>query len=294
MSVAFVLSGGASLGAIQVGMLRALVGHGVRPDVIVGTSVGALNGAFLACRDFDEQTVDELGALWLEVRRDEVFPVAPLTGLLGVLGVRSNLVAVGPLRQLALRHVHCETLEDLPTPLHVVACDMRTGAEVRLSEGPLVDAVLASAALPGIFPPVEWGDRLLIDGGVINNTPLTHALDLAADQVYVLSTGGPCTLPEPPRGALAIVIHATSLLVGQRFALEALAIGARPGVTILPPPCPVDVHPTDFSHAGELMARAEAVARAFLRDHSADVVALREHRRKRDAPTPLDGLPAAG
>ena len=155
MSVAFVLSGGASLGAIQVGMLRALVGHGVRPDVIVGTSVGALNGAFLACRDFDEQTVDELGALWLEVRRDEVFPVAPLTGLLGVLGVRSNLVSVGPLRQLVLRHVDCERLEDLPTPLHVVACDMRTGEEIRLTEGPLIDAVLASAALPGVFPPVE-------------------------------------------------------------------------------------------------------------------------------------------
>ena len=96
MSVAFVLSGGASLGAIQVGMLRALAGHGIRPDVIVGTSVGALNGAVLACRDFEEQTVDELSALWLEVRRGEVFPIAPLSGLLGVLGARSNLVPAGP------------------------------------------------------------------------------------------------------------------------------------------------------------------------------------------------------
>ncbi|HET7456400.1 MAG TPA: patatin-like phospholipase family protein [Gemmatimonadaceae bacterium] len=294
MSVAFVLSGGASLGAIQVGMLRALLGHGVRPDMIVGTSVGALNGAFLACRDVNEQTVDELGALWLEVRRGHVFPVAPLSGLLGVLGARSNLVPVGPLRQLVLGQVDCEKLEDLPTPLHVIACDVRTGAEIRLSEGPLVDAVLASAALPGVFPPVAWGDQLLVDGGVINNTPLTHALELGADEVYVLSTGGPCTLTKPPRGALATLIHATSLLVGQRFAVEALAIGARPGVTILPPPCPVDVHPTDFSRPAELMARAEAAARAFLEEHSADVVGLREHRRKRDPPTGLDGLPAAG
>jgi NTE family protein len=77
-------------------------------------------------------------------------------------------------------------LEDLPTPLHVIACDVRTGAEIRLSEGPVVDAVLA--ALPGLFPPVEWGDRLVIDGGVINNTPLTDALDLGAEDIYVLST----------------------------------------------------------------------------------------------------------
>jgi NTE family protein len=79
-------------------------------------------------------------------------------------------------------------LEDLPTPLHVIACDVRTGAEIRLSEGPVVDAVLASAALPGVFPPVEWADRLVIDGVVSNNTPLTHALDLGAKEIYVLST----------------------------------------------------------------------------------------------------------
>jgi NTE family protein len=84
---------------------------------------------------------------------------------------------------------------------------------------------------------------------------LTHALDLAADQVYVLSTAAPCTLTERPRGARRILIHATRLLVGRRFAVEVLAIGARPGVTILPPPCPVDVQPTDCGRPGELMAR---------------------------------------
>ena len=89
---AFVLSGGASLGAIQVGMLRALAAHGVRPDVIVGTSVGAVNGAFLACRDFDRSAVDELAELWLGIRRGQVFPVEPITGLLGFLGTRRNLV----------------------------------------------------------------------------------------------------------------------------------------------------------------------------------------------------------
>jgi Patatin-like phospholipase len=96
--VAFVLSGGASLGAIQVGMLHALADHGVRPNVIVGTSVGAVNGAFLACRDFTADTVDQLAELWCGIRREHVFPLRRLTGLLGFLGTRKNLVPAGALR----------------------------------------------------------------------------------------------------------------------------------------------------------------------------------------------------
>src|SRR5918997_183011 len=158
-NVAFVLSGGASLGAIQVGMLRPLAERGIRPDVIVGASVGAVNGAFLASRDFTRDTVDELAELWSGLRRGNVFPLEPLTGLLGFVGARNNLVPAGPLRRLISRHAAFERLEDLPTPLHVVACDVLAGVEVRISEGPLVDAVLASAAIPGILPPVEWHGR---------------------------------------------------------------------------------------------------------------------------------------
>src|SRR5919107_2952704 len=117
---AFVLSGGASLGAIQVGMLRALAERGVRPDVIVGTSVGAVNGAFLAAREFNQDTVEELGEIWLGMRRGRVFPTEPLTGFLGFIGARRNLVPPGALRRLLARHVDHERLEDLPVPLHVI------------------------------------------------------------------------------------------------------------------------------------------------------------------------------
>ena len=272
--VAFVLSGGASLGAIQVGMLRALVDHDTRPDVIVGTSVGALNGAFLACRQFDRAAVDELAALWLGVRRGQIFPVEPFTGLLGFLGARRNLVPGGTLRRLIARHVDCDLLEDLPTPLHVIACDVRDGREVRLSRGPLLDAVMASAAIPGVLPPVDWDGRLLIDGGVMNNTPITHAVEVGAQEIYVLPTGGPCELTEAPRGALGMVVQATSLMVSHRLAEESLRYAAGSGVTILPPPCPIDVQPMDFGHAEELMTRAEADAHAFLRRRAGRVVAL--------------------
>ena len=294
MSVAFVLSGGASLGAIQVGMLRALVDHDIRPDLIVGTSVGAVNGAFLACRDYIPETVDELAELWLGIRRSHVFPIEPVTGLLGFLGARKNFVPGGALRRLISRHTDCELLEDLPTPLHVIACDVLNGQEVRLSEGPLVDAVLASAAIPGVLPPVDWGGRLLIDGGVMNNTPITHALELGAERIYVLPTGGPCALTEAPRGALGLIVQATSLMVAHRFADEAITYAGRADLTILPPPCPIDVQPVDFGHAEELMTRAEADVRAFLDERSRRVVRLPQRRARRRARDLRDvGLPPA-
>ncbi|HEX2087031.1 MAG TPA: patatin-like phospholipase family protein [Solirubrobacteraceae bacterium] len=280
MSVAFVLSGGASLGAIQVGMLRALADHGIRPDVIVGTSVGAVNGAFLACRGFDGETVDELASLWRGIRRGRVFPVEPFTGLLGFLGTRRNLVPGGALRRLIEENTDCDRIEDLPTPLHVVACDALNGREVCLSEGPLVDAVMASAAVPGVLPPVEWDGRLLMDGGVMNNTPISHALELGVDETYVLPTGGPCELTEAPRGALGMVVQATSLMVAQRFADEAAEFAGRPGLTILPPPCPIDVQPMDFGHAERLIAEAESEATVYLDERARRIVPLRPRRRR--------------
>ena len=284
MAVAFVLSGGASLGAIQVGMLRALAERGVHPDLIVGTSVGAVNGAFVASRGFGVNTVDELAEIWLGMRRGRVFPTEPLTGLLGFLGARRNLVPPGALRRLVSRHVEHERLEDLPIPLHVIACDVLTGAEVCLSRGPLVKALMASAAIPGVFPPVEWEGRLLVDGGVVDNTPITQALALRPEHVYVLPAGGPCELTEPPRGALGMLIHATSLLVAQRFVGEAVTLkGCR--VTILPPPCPIRVQPTDFGHADDLIARANEDAGRFLDEQSGRVVALMPPAGARARPT---------
>jgi NTE family protein len=272
---AFVLSGGASLGAVQVGMLRALVDAGIRPDLIVGTSVGAVNGAFLASRAPDRATIDELADLWLRISRGQVFPIEPLTGLLGFLGARRNLVPALALRRVISRHALAERLEDLPIPLHVIACDVLTGAEVRLSEGPLVEAVMASAAIPGILPPVPWEGRLLMDGGIVDNTPISHALALGAEAVYVLPTGGPCALVEAPRGAMGMLVHAVGLMVSRRFAGEALDAAARADVTILPPPCPITVQPMDFGHAAALIADAEASARAFLAGAPPRVVPLR-------------------
>ena len=293
--IAFVLSGGASLGAIQVGMLRALIDRGIVPDTIVATSVGAVNGAFVASHGATPETVEALATLWRGVRRGNVFPLEPFTGLLGFLGARRNFVPGSALRRLVARNVLHDRLEELPIALHAVACDVLSGAEVLLSHGPLVDAVLASAAIPGVLPPIEWEGRPLVDGGVVNNTPLSHAIALGARTIYVLPTGGPCVLSAPPRGALAMLLHATGLMVSQRFAAEVAALDGGVDVVVLPPPCPLDVQPMDFGHADELMDQAEAEARAFLSDRAGTVVPLRPTRRRRHAQPSLQAeLPPAG
>ena len=215
--MAFVLSGGASLGAIQVGMLRALYERGVAPDLIVGTSAGALNGAYIASRPQASATAESLARIWRELRRGQVFPVNPLTGLLGFLGARDHLVPDSGLRRLIERHVECQGLEEMPIPLHVVAVDVVTGEELRLSSGPVLEAVLASAAVPGVLRPVPWEGRALMDGGVANNTPISHAVELGAERIYVLPTGHACALTEPPGGALAMALHAVSLLTHRRL-----------------------------------------------------------------------------
>jgi NTE family protein len=194
---AFVLSGGASLGAIQVGMLQALYERQIQPDFIVGASAGALNGAFVAARPQSVATTAELAEIWIELRRGDVFPLNPLTGLFGFAGRRTHMVPNSGLRKLIEHHLTSARLEWLPIPLHVVATDVLTGAEVRLSEGPLLEAILASTAIPGVLPSVEWEGRELMDGGVANNTPISHAVELGARRIYVLSTSSRRRLRAP-------------------------------------------------------------------------------------------------
>src|SRR3954449_2044644 len=255
-TTAFVLSGGASLGAVQVGMLAALYERRIAPDLIVGTSAGALNGAFIASRPQTVHTAGERGELWQGLRRGRVFPMDPLAGLLGFLGGRDHLVPDRALRRIVSSRLEAERLEDMPIPLHVIATDVLTGEDVRLSAGPTLEAVMASAAIPGVLPSVDWDGRPLIDGGVANNAPISHAIELGATRVYVLPTGHACDLDEAPGSALAMLVHATSLLTQHRLRADAIALAGACDLVVLPPPCPLAVAPFDFSQASTLIDRA--------------------------------------
>src|SRR3954451_1876944 len=259
---AFVLSGGASLGAVQAGMLRALYQHFITADVLVGTSAGALNAAFVASRPQTEDTARELARIWRNLQREDLFPVSMRALLGGLCRKSDHLVPDHALRRLVRRHCEFDDLAGTATPLHVVAYDVMAGREVLLSEGPAVDAITASASIPGVFPPVATGDQLLIDGGVANNTPISHAVALGAQRVYVLPTQtGPRRIDSAPAGAIDAAIHALTLLVDARFAADVATYAQEVELIVLPAPNAHRVQPTDFEHGGRLMAEALTACR---------------------------------
>src|SRR5256885_10987121 len=155
--------GGPGRGALQAGMLHALYDRATTADLLVGTSAGALNAAFVASRPQTVQTARELARTWRDLRRDDVFPVSMRALVGGLCRKRDHLVPDHALRRLVTRHCEFDDLADAPTSLHVVAYDVVSGREILLSDGPAVDAITASATIPGVFPPVATGDQLLID-----------------------------------------------------------------------------------------------------------------------------------
>lgn len=224
MPVAFALSGGGNLGPMQAGAIVALLESGVHPDLLVGTSVGALNASFLATRP-GVAGAHQLVAAWSELKRRDVVRLSPLRALAGFLGVRDHLVSPQRLRSLIRRWVELVRIEDAPVPLAITATDALSGEAVTLTAGDLVDALVASSAIPGLFPPVALSGRWLVDGSLSANRPVRQALALGARDVYVLTTA---TAPRrrPPRGAVAMAMNSVSL-VTTRMAHQETAEAAR-------------------------------------------------------------------
>jgi NTE family protein len=264
MTTAFVLSGGGSLGAVQVGMLRALADRGEQPDLLVGSSAGALNAAFVAGRAFGTASVDALAATWRGLRRSDVFPFAPARHVLALAGARPSLCSPDGLVRLIASYLTFDRLEDARIPLHVVATDVLSGSDVLLSEGPAAPAVLASASIPAVLPPVSVGGRMLFDGGIANNTPISHAVALGADRVVVLPAGVTCDRAVAPRSALATALHAITLLIEQRLMHDVAAFHDAVDLVVLPPLCPLAISSADFRHADDLVARAHRATTAWL------------------------------
>lgn len=263
--IAFVFSGGSSLAAVQVGMLQALNETGVKPDILVGTSAGAVNGAWVAGHD-DGRGFRDLEPVWSRLRRQDIFPFSPANSLAGLIGRRNHLVSNNGIRELLEREVSFSRLEDAPIPLHVVAVNLLTGREVLLSRGDAVEALLATTALPGVYPPVFRDGVYLIDGGVADNTPISHAVDLGATRIYVLPSGYACALKAPPISAVSLALHALTLSIQQRLIADVERYEPHIQLVVVPPLCPLDVSPADFSRSMELIGRARRATRRWLRN----------------------------
>lgn len=260
--VAFVLSGGASLGAVQVGMLRALFEQGIQPDLLVGTSVGAVNAAWAAGLP-NREGVDELAEIWLRLRRSDVFPISPFTSAAGLLGRANHLISNDGLRAVFERHIPYRRLEDAPVPVHVVTTDLKSGRATVLSSGAAVPALLASCAIPGVFPPIAIGRRYYVDGGVANHTPITVAIELGATDIFVLPVGYPW-LNREPTNALGMALHALARIVEQKLDADVAMHGDAANIHVMPVLDIADVSPADFGHTQELIDWGYRAARRSL------------------------------
>ena len=186
---AYVLGGGGVLGSSEVGMLRALAEHGIRPDLVLGTSIGALNGAFIAA-DPGPEGADRLAAVWETVVREGVFLDNPVRQAARVARYRTHLLSNAPLRHLIERYLPVEPVRGpRGAPSSASPPASRTRAAVWFSQGDLTDPVVASCSVPGLFPPVRIGDRHFLDGGLVHSIPVGRALALGATRIFVLQVG---------------------------------------------------------------------------------------------------------
>jgi NTE family protein len=259
---AFVFAGGGSFGAIQVGMMHALAAHGISADMVVGSSVGALNGAYYA-GDPTLKGVLRLETIWRGLQRHDIFPITWRT-LLGFIWRRDFLITHDGIRKLINDHIPYRNLEDAALPVHIVTTDIITGDSVVLSDGPTSDAIVASTAIPGAFAPIPYKEFYLADGAISSNTPIKVAVAKGANRLIILPTGFACATHAPPIGAVANALHALTLLIARQLVSE--LEGLDPGIEyfVVPPLCPLVGSPYDFSRTADHIERAIESTDAWL------------------------------
>ncbi len=262
---AFVFAGGGSLGAVQVGMLKAVAAAGIEADFLVGASVGAINVAFFASDPTLKGTI-RLENIWKGIRRQDVFQLSPLGGALSFLSWRNHICSDKPLKQLIQKYLSFKSLEETRLPCYIVATDLFNGVEVSFSAGPALEALMASSAIPGVFPPVKLGEHYLIDGGVTNNTPISVAIGKGAQRVIVFPTGMSCGLKTPPKGVVEMALQTLNLAVGHRLGFDMEKYGNSAEIIVLPVLCPLDVSIFNFSRTEELIRRSEDNVTRWIQD----------------------------
>ncbi|HEX7536767.1 MAG TPA: patatin-like phospholipase family protein [Dermatophilaceae bacterium] len=263
--VCFVLGGGGSLGAVQVGMLQALTEREIFPDLVVGTSVGSLNGAVVATDS--RSAARRLRYIWPRITRQMVFPGGPLAQVRTLQRGRTHLFPNTGVQAVVNTYLHTEaTFADLALPFGAVTTDVATATPHVLRAGDLLQALLASTAIPGIFPPVTVGSRELYDGGVVANVPVTQALAMGAKSLVVLDAAFPGRVPSPPATLAEALLFAAMVTMRVQSALEAPLAALRVPVVYLPGPAIHRISPLEFDHTAMLIEGGYQAARPFLED----------------------------
>jgi NTE family protein len=261
--IGFVLSGGANLGSIHVGMVQALLEAGIKPDVIVGTSIGAVNAAYLAADPSLDQ-VENLREFWCGVRARDIFPLSPVHNARALFR-QGAFFSSHRWRNFLTGRLPYRDIEEAAVALRITATDYDEGRSVVFDSGPVVEAILASTALPGIFPPHPIGDRCYLDGAISDQLPLKVALEAGAQTIYVMAV----SVPSPPldrRSPLTILRHSLTILLFPRIRLDALDLPSDHGKLriVQVPSLATQVSLWDMSRHGELIASAYEATKEFL------------------------------
>lgn len=267
-TVAFVLGGGGHLGANEVGMLQALLERDIVPDLIVGTSVGALNGAAIAA-DPSLETVKALRKAWLALGKDRVF-ASPFGGAGNLVRRGTHLHTNKNLETMIDRLLPVKRFEDLKVPFQCVAASIERAAEHWFSEGPITPAILASAAVPGLLPPVEIDGEHFLDGGLVNSIPIERALHLGATELYILHVGRVEQPLLPPKNLIQVAMVAFEIGRRHRFARDMASLPGGVAGHVLPtgdeifPSGMQQLKYRDFTHVAQRMEAAHQATAKYL------------------------------
>jgi len=268
VKTAFVLGGGGVLGAHEVGMLRALSEAGIKPDVVVGTSVGAINGAFVAADP--APAAERLGELWHGAHLQRAFSGTMLSRAARLARSGTHLHAIEPLRAMLEEALPVADFTGLELPLHCVAASIERASARWFSRGPLVPAVLASCAVPGLLPPVEVDGEHFFDGGLVHSIPVGRAIELGARTVYVLQVGRIERPLAPPRRLWEVGLVAFEIARRHRFHEEMAAVPGGVRVHVLPsggpqrPPDLAQLRYRDKTGVGGNIERAYRASASYL------------------------------
>ncbi len=269
---AIALSGGGNRGPLQIGALQALAEAGLWPDLWVGTSAGALNAAYVAARGTPDALAD-LVRLWREVRPEDVYPGNLLTMAWRALRGQDSLYPNHRLRAYILDRLppDVNTFGDLAMPCYITATDLRTarlylfGKELT-PDIPLVDGVLASATVPGIHPPVVFGDLQLVDGGVVDNVPASLAMDRGATEIYAVNVGYGGQPMQPVHGVHRVLGRVLTAFMAQSLLTDLDRAAREPQVIlhhIRIPDFP-DIRFNDFSQVDAMVEAGRRRALEYL------------------------------
>jgi NTE family protein len=227
---AFVLAGGGSRGAVQIGMLAELVHRGIRADRVFGASVGAINGAAYASNP-TEEGVEHMAAIWTGLTGTDIFPRGALDGPWAFLQKRAAVHSNAGLRSIIQAGIDYENLEDAAIPIEVVTTSLTDGRERWITHGNALNAILASSAIPSIFPPVVIDGDVLVDGGVVNNVPISRAIAAGCTRLYVLLCGPLHYHPRQPKRPAEAALTAFFVAIHARFVRELALL--PPGVEVV-------------------------------------------------------------